>query len=96
MASARASGGVPIQPRMVGDANHPTMAISTDSPTKKLVAVPMTRLTSAGSRAPIACATRMLAAMPTPKIAPIINIITMLALPSAVIAASPRVWLTQI
>ena len=34
--------------------------------------------------------------MPTPKITPSISIITMLALPSAVIATSPSVWLTQI
>ena len=34
--------------------------------------------------------------MPTPNIAPSISIMTMLALPSAVIAASPSVWLTQI
>ena len=63
---------------------------------KKVLAVPITRLTSAVSRAPTAWPIRMLPAMPTPKMAPSISIMTMLALPSAVIAASPRMWLTQI
>ena len=63
---------------------------------KKVVAVPITRLTWAMSRPPMAWATRMLAAMPTPKMMPSISIMTMLALPSAVIAASPSRWLTQI
>ena len=63
---------------------------------KKVVVVPITRLTRARSPAPTAWPIRMLAAMPTPKIAPSISIMTMLEFPSAVIAVSPRVWLTQI
>ena len=63
---------------------------------KKVVDAPITRLTWAGSPAPTAWATRMLAAIATPNTTPSISIITMFALPSAVIAASPRRWLTQI
>ncbi len=62
---------------------------------KKATAVPITFLTVLRSPAPTAWAIRMLAAMLIPKIEPSIIIITMLELPMAVMALTPRVWLTQ-
>ncbi len=62
---------------------------------KKATAVPITFLTILKSPAPTAWATRMFAAMLIPKIAPSISIITMVELPMAVMALTPRVWLTQ-
>ncbi len=62
---------------------------------KKPMAEPITRLTMAMSPAPTDWATRMLAAMLIPKIEPSISIMMMLELPIAVMALTPRVWLTQ-
>ena len=60
-----------------------------------MIEVPITRLTMCASPAPTDWPIRILAAMATPNTAPSIRNMTMLALPIAVIAAMPRVWLTQ-
>jgi fumarate reductase subunit D len=62
---------------------------------KKNTAVPMIRFTSGRSPAPTCWAIRMLAAMVAPKIAPIISIITLLALPMAVMSVAPSRCATQ-
>ncbi len=62
---------------------------------KKVTAVPITFLTILKSPWPTDWAIRMLAAMLIPKIEPSIIIMTMLELPMAVMALTPRVWLTQ-
>src|SRR5262245_38605717 len=95
MASALDAAGVPMAVRMVGAAKKPTTARVAARETKKVTADPITFLTVAMSRAPTDWAIRMLAAMATPKIDPSSIIMMMLALPMAVIAVTPRVWLTQ-
>ena len=56
--------------RMCGVSAPPATPISKDRTTKKVVAVPTTRLAIASSRPPIAWPIMMLAAMVTPKAAP--------------------------
>ena len=85
-----------MRARISGASKAPKIAVPRESIRKKVVAVPMTRFTRARFPAPMAWATRMFAAMPTPNTTPSMSIMTILALPSAVIATSPRVWLTQI
>ncbi len=88
-ASPRASGGVRMASRMCGAATAPKTASATGKRTKKLVAVPTIRLTMPMSRAPKAWPIMMLAAMLTPKAAPISNCMMMLAFEIAATAAAP-------
>jgi len=73
----------------------PTAAISSAAAPKKVALVPMTQRAWRRSCAPTACATRMVAAMPMPKTAPISRNRMLLALAVAVSAASPRCPPTQ-
>ena len=95
IASALAAGGVRMAPRMCGARTPPTEAITIDTTKKKTTAVPMIRLTIFRSPASTCWAIRMLAAMLTPNTAPSISIITLLALPMAVMSVTPSMWATQ-
>ena len=78
------------------DSSQPSAAMAADARPNTVALVPITRLAWGRLCAPIACATRMVAAMPMPKISPISANSTLLALAVAVSAASPRWRPTQI
>src|SRR5579863_3441679 len=77
------------------DSSSPAIAMVTEMAAKKVALVPTTRLVSARSLAPMHWPMRMVAAIATPKAAPISRNITVLALEVAVSAASPRKRPTQ-
>src|SRR3546814_6069006 len=81
---------------MCRDSGMPAKAITSDTPKKNVALVPITRLACAVSFVPIACPTRMVAAMPTPNTAPIRKNMMLLAFAVAVSASSPRKRPTQI
>ena len=81
--------------RMCGAKMPPVSDSVTESTKKKKTAVPMMRLTRARSPAPTCWAIRMLAAMVAPKMAPIISIMMLLALPMAVMSVAPSRCATQ-
>ena len=89
-AKGSAAGGVSIHTSTWRAAGMPIAAITTDSPMKNVALVPITQRACFRSSRPIACATRMLAAMPTPNTAPSSRNITLFALAVAVSACSPR------
>jgi hypothetical protein len=82
--------------RIAGESVRPAIAITTEMPAKKVALVPTVRLAPGMSSAPMRCAMRMVAAMATPKAAPISRNITTFAFEVAVSAASPRYRPTQI